>query len=262
MSMRAPASGALDGAVDWQRVSAGTALPVGEVHVWRADLDRMDWPFLRLARSLSPDERERADAYRFAQDRRRFMVARGLLRWLLARYLGDAPDEVCLCYGPRGKPELSRRRGGHPLRFNCSRSRGQALFALTRGRRIGVDLETVRPIPEARQIAERWFTPAERAALATVWSNRHDEAFMRLWTLKEAFVKALGDGIADGLERMEVAMSPGCVPVLCALDGDSTAAAHWSLRVLPSTAGECASLVLEGRDYRLRCLTLDASIGV
>ena len=258
MSTRLPATEATR---CWEPAPARAALREDEVHLWRADLDRPAWPLAQLARGLSPDELVRADSFVFPRDRRRFVAARGMLRWLLCGYLDCEPRVLALRDGPNGKPELATPSGSPPVQFNYSRSQGGALYAVTRGRQVGVDLEALRPVPEAEQIAKRWFSPRERAALAAIPDAQRDEAFLRAWTSKEAYAKAVGIGIASGLERIEVALAPSKPPKLRAIDGDPGEAARWSMPEPPPTPCYAAALVLEAPGCLLRCWSLLPRLG-
>ncbi len=231
----------------------GLGLGDDDVHVWRADLDRPARPLAQLTWWLSADERLRAEGFVFLRDRRRFIVARGMLRLLLAAYLNCEPEAISLRSGHNGKPELALDSGHPPVRFNHSRSQGGAVYAVTRGRRVGVDLEALRPIPDAEQIAERWFSPREQAALAALPSELRNAAFLRGWTSKEAYAKAIGEGLAADLDRIEVELASTEPPALRAIDDDPAEAARWSLQALPTSPGYVAALVVEVHGYRLDC---------
>lgn len=254
MSRPIPTAGA---PATWQRAAARPRLGNGEVQVWRADLDRPAWPLPRLAATLAPDERRRAGRFIRARDQRRFVAARGLLRMLLAGYLGTAAETLALRDGRNRKPELGGPPAGPPMRFNYSRSQGRAVYGFTRGRRIGVDLEALRPVPEAEGIAQRWFTRREHSELLAVPAARRDEAFLRGWTRKEAYVKAVGDGLAHDVARIDVSLEEANLPALRAVDGDPDAAAGWSLPALPPIDGYLTALVVEGHDHRVVCWSLD-----
>ena len=107
-------------------------------HVWRVGLDLGEPNVSSLALMLAPGERQRASRFHFDRDRRHFIAARGVLRQLLARYSGHAPEDIEFCYGPQGKPELA---DGKDLQFNIAHSRSVGLFAFTLGAPIGVDVE-------------------------------------------------------------------------------------------------------------------------
>jgi 4'-phosphopantetheinyl transferase len=177
----------------------------GGIDVWRVQLDTLEPAAKSLERLLSPDEMKRADRFRFAQDRRRFVVARAVLRQLLGAYLGASPASLRFAYGPQGKPRLADAHyaQGH-VTFNLSHSRELALLAVAKGCEIGVDLEAVRPLEEASAMARRIFSAAELAALAAMPEVERDMAFYRFWTRREAWVKALGTGLAEPPDRLDV----------------------------------------------------------
>ncbi len=230
--------------------SAVTSLGIGEVHTWLADLDHPPWPIAYLARSLSPDELRRTESFVFRQDQRRFIAARGLLRWLLAGYLDGEPGLLRLRYGNWGKPELATPSADPPLRFNCSRSHGLALYALTRGRRIGVDLEAIRDIPEADDIARQWFSPQEQATWKAAPPGQRPRTFLRVWTGKEAYAKAIGCGLSDDPQDLAPALADTGPPGH--LDDDrAESAVTWSVTELHPAEGYVGALVVEGGEYQL-----------
>ena len=141
------------------------SLGSGAVHVWRASLDLSPSQIERFRGTLDDDERSRADRFYFSRDRERFIVARGVLRALLGRYLNRAPESLSFSYSTHGKPALVSESGADAIRFNLSHSHGTALYAVTCGREIGVDLEFIRCDLEAEQIAERFFSHSEIVAL-------------------------------------------------------------------------------------------------
>ena len=225
--------------------SADLVLRDDEVHLWTTTLNRSRASLDVLAGTLAADERERADRFRFERDRRHFIAGRGMLRMLLARYLGTESQALEFRYGEAGKPELSAAAGGVALRFNCSHSRGVALYGVVRRRRIGVDIEATRPLPEGEQIVRACFSAREKAVLRSLPSERRQEAFFNGWTRKEAYVKAIGSGLTLSLEQIEVAIAPEEPPALLSIDGDPEAAATWSMEAPPTRTGYAAALAVE-----------------
>jgi 4'-phosphopantetheinyl transferase len=150
-----------------------------------------------LSMTLSEDERSRARRFARERDRRRYVVARGRLRELLAQRLGADPREIELVHGANGKPALAHGS----LRFNVSHCEDLALYGFAEGREIGVDLEVLRELSEADQIAERFFSADERAAYRALPAPQRTRGFFRCWTRKEALAKALGTGLAISPER-------------------------------------------------------------
>ena len=161
---------------------------------------------------LSPDERERADRFVFARDRDRFVAGRAFLRLLLAQYLGCEPRALRFRYGPNGKPALADERSD--LHFNLAHSGALAVCALARGSELGVDLERLRPIRDAEGVVRSAFSPREVARLESLPETARLRAFYEGWTRKEAFLKALGHGLARPLDSFDVTLGPGEPPRL------------------------------------------------
>lgn len=178
-----------------------TLLPLRptDVDVWRATLDQQSTDSVEFLGSLlSGDESDRAATFYFERDRRRFIVCRGILRVLLARYLDCAPREVAFIYGANGKPALAAGQtppDGRPLYFNVAHSEGEALFAFTRVGEVGIDLEHIRELPDWEQVAAAAFSPHELAQLRACPAERRRDEFFRAWTRQEAVLKALGTGL-------------------------------------------------------------------
>lgn len=235
----------------WGQPPPHLTLAEDEIHVWRACLDQPTACLQQLLAKLSADERMRAERFYFEQDRKRFIVARGLLRTILSCYLGIEPSELEFCYGLRGKPALVNS-GGSTLRFNLSHSQGLALYAIAPTREIGIDLEHIRPLPAA-QIAERFFSAQENAILRTLPPDQQQQAFFSCWTRKEAFLKAIGDGLAFPLNQFDVSLSPDQPAQIHSIKGDSAAAANWFLQELKPAPGYVGALAVEGTGGCLSC---------
>jgi 4'-phosphopantetheinyl transferase len=225
-------------------------LPPGEVHIWRVGLHRSEQELARLERTLSPEEQHRAHRFRIESARRQFIASRAALRSILAGYLSVLPEAVRFSHGPMGKPELPL--GGPPLHFNLSHSDGLALIAASRHCEVGVDVERVRTFENQLSLAERFFAPAEVRALIALTDGVMAEAFFHAWTRKEAFVKACGQGIGFGVDRVEVSLVPGEPARLLRLDGCEKAAARWSLRHLSPAPGYVGALAVQGEPGPLR----------
>jgi 4'-phosphopantetheinyl transferase len=161
-----------------------------------------------LRRLLSDAEQQRADRFAFDRDRNRFIVARARLRELLATRLNVLPEAVELTYGVHGKPALARRFEDSDLRFNVSHSDDVAVYAFSLGREIGIDIEVVRPIPDADDIAARFFSRRENEAYLALDPSEKPQGFFNCWTRKEAFIKAFGDGLYYPLDSFDVSLAP------------------------------------------------------
>jgi len=230
----------------WRSGRTGDDEGRAPIRVWRAELDRSEPETAALAALLAPDERARADRYRFERDRRRFAVGRGLLRTLVGRTLGIAPEEITFTYGTRGKPALERP-GDSGLEFNLSHSNGLALLATSWGRAVGIDLEYQGKELDFLGIADRFFTPQELAQIRSQpEAATQRSAFFRGWARKEAFLKARGDGLWVGLDQFEVAIDPAAPSRVVWTAWDPDEAGRWSMIDLDVAPGFASALVVEG----------------
>lgn len=235
------------------RPGSRPALRDDGVHVWRAVIDGAARLDERVGHCLSAGEQQRASAFLQPRDRRRFVARRGLLRILLAGYVGCAAGRLPLRFGRHGKPELAWSSGNPPVSFSCSHSRGLALYAITRVQRIGVDVEAVRSLPEREQMAQLCCSPREQAALRGLPTDARDAAFIDAWTRKEAYLKAVGAGLTHAPDRIEVSLGPRAAPALLSIDGDANAAGHWSLHSLFPAAGYVGAVAIERPLVQLDC---------
>jgi 4'-phosphopantetheinyl transferase len=237
----------------WRSPPETLVLGCDEVHVWRATLDQPVSQIQSFRRNLAADEQARAERFHFERDHEHFVVARGVLRAILGRYLNQAPEGISFCYSSHGKPALAGESGGDAIRFNVSHSHGIALYAVTRGREVGVDLEHIRSNLAVAEIAERFFSRREVAMLRTLLTEAQREAFFRCWTRKEAYLKARGEGLSLPLDQIDVSPAPGEPGAVPGTQPDSSETFRWSLQELAPAPGYVAALAVEGRGWRLAC---------
>jgi 4'-phosphopantetheinyl transferase len=235
----------------WHRPSGRYVLPQGEVHVWRANLDQPQRLFARLTQLLSAEERARADRFHFEVDRKRCILARGILRLLLGDCLGTPAERLQFRYSEFGKPSLASESA--PVEFNVSHSGDLVLVALGRGRALGVDVERIRIDVATEEIAARYFSVNECRDFATVAPDLRCAAFFACWTRKEAYIKARGDGLSLPLEQFDVAFLPGHAARLIATRHEPGEVHRWTLRGLEAGCGYKAALAVEGADWQMRC---------
>ncbi len=212
------------------------------VHIWHWDLDVPDARIDGYWQTLSGQERERADRFRFENHRRRFVAGRGELRQLLGGYLGLAPHTVELDCGAQGKPFCTSQPAGWTLHFNLSHSQNQAALAVSNGIEIGIDIEIVRPVEESMPVEV--FSPRERAQFATLPDAQRQAVFFETWARKEACLKALGTGFTLPPDHFEFDLAQPGDTIPRFVGGDANEAAHWrirALRVLPDCAGAVAA---------------------
>lgn len=219
----------------------GLPLREGEILVWTAELDNATETRLRqLARLLSRDENQRALRFRFERDRNRFVVWRGVLREILGTYLQRNPEEIEFNYGPQGKPYS--HDPARPLYFNVSHSSSRAIYALGLSE-LGVDLESVRSIPEMQQLVNQHFSAAERSAFDSVPHDLRVKAFYSCWTRKEAYVKAYGGGLSIPLDQFYVSVDPRSPARLVRVQGTPGNQLRWSLHGFEPSTDTVAALV-------------------
>ena len=178
------------------------ALSRGAVHVFLLRLAAFDAD--ALTANLCPTEKARAARLKVAKARAQFIITRAVLRQLLANYLGIAPRALAFTEGPGGKPALSSDWRQKRIEFNVSHAADYALLALGLGNRLGVDIESVKRQVDYRALANRFFSAAEQEAFKKLPAGAACAAFYRVWSRKEAFLKATGQGLAGGLAGFSV----------------------------------------------------------
>jgi 4'-phosphopantetheinyl transferase len=226
-------------------------VPPDEVHVWRLDLERPDSEIAALAEVLTDDERERALKMKEGPIRNEFVAARGLLRSVLSRYRALAPREFRFRHGPTGKPYLDAVQP--ELFFNISHSSGLALLALSGIGEVGVDIEKFRAFKNELGLARRYFIAAEADDLAALPAEVRQRAFFHVWTAKEAFLKAVGHGLANGLERIHFVPSQELPLRVLHIDGSEDEARAWSIQHVLPAEGFLGALAHRGQGVRLVC---------
>ncbi|GEO99690.1 4'-phosphopantetheinyl transferase family protein [Methylobacterium haplocladii] len=244
--------------VAWTVAAPG---PLHEPTVWRVPLTLDEAGRHACLAALSDEERQRTTRFLRQEDRDRYAASHAALRRILAGALAADPADVRFLADEAGKPELDGPWRGH-LAFNLSHSGGVGLIALSPDARIGVDVERIRPIPDCLSLARSYFAAGEVSALQRLPAEALQTAFYACWTRKEAFVKALGLGLAFPLDRFAVSIPPAAAALL-SIDGSADAARAWSLQHLAPAPGHVAAVAIEapGRTCALRSLMPDWSSG-
>jgi 4'-phosphopantetheinyl transferase len=226
-----------------------------EIHVWHAAVDREENSLGRLEATLSPDEKARADRFHFANDRNRFVAARGLLRELLGTYLQQSPADLEFSYAKYGKPSLSGGNVSRGLCFNVSHSAGMVVYAFAKERNLGIDVEHVRPEFGGEDIAKRYFSAREMTDLRTLPPKARAEGFFHCWTRKEAYLKATGMGLQIPLDSFAVSLLPD-KPVQF-LEGVE---ARWHLAAYHPAEGYVAAVAYDGTPCSLKYLSVESHL--
>ncbi|MGH9929014.1 MAG: 4'-phosphopantetheinyl transferase family protein [Pyrinomonadaceae bacterium] len=248
-----PISGGLDDPTD-PAITLPCELLTDEVHVWLARLDNYPADGLKLL--LAEDELSRAARFRFDKDRNHYTVARGLLRKLLAAYLGLGAGKLRFSYAEKGKPALEESQRSS-LNFNLAHSHGMAIYAFAHRREVGVDLEFIREDLADEKIAERFFSPHEIDVLGKLPVGLRKQAFFDCWTRKEAYIKARGEGLSMPLDEFDVSLAPGEAAALLRNHKEPAEITRWSMQSVTVPAGYAAALVAEGHDWQLKTFAVD-----
>ncbi|MBD3857265.1 MAG: 4'-phosphopantetheinyl transferase superfamily protein [Acidobacteria bacterium] len=214
----------------------------GQVQLWWALLDVSDSEIDRLRGMLTQEELGRAERFRVTAAARRFIGARAALRMILGRATGTEPAEVGFLFGQHGKPRLPD--GG--LFFNASDSGDYVVVALTRAE-VGVDIELARKVRRRDRLARRVCTDREIEMLARVSEEERDALLLRLWTCKEAALKAVGIGLSGGARNIEAEIPPNSAPRLSHLLEETD---HWSLLFPDLLPNLLCSVVVKGSNWR------------
>ena len=241
----------------WTEPPSSPSLETGTVHVWRIALNQEDDRLERFRRTLEAGELERAGRFHFDKDRRHFIVARGFLRSVVARYLGSQPEALRFEYGAYGKPALGTE---HTLRFNLSHSNEVALLAVSLDADIGVDVEHIRADFASEDIARRYFSRAEVEVFNALPPEERVAAFFRCWTRKEAYIKAIGKGFSQSLSAFDVTLAPGIAPALLRAEDDD--ASRWWMSDIEVGEGYAGALIVERPVAQVRFFRQDLQGGL
>ena len=238
----------------WSSPPDGLTLGTSDVHIWRVSLEQPAALVSNLRQLLAPDEQARADRFHFEIHRRHFIVGRGVLRNLLARYLKIAPADIEFTYSEYGKPAVADSIAqARRLNFNLAHSGEFALYAFTLMGEVGVDIETIRPDFTGDDIARRFFSATEVGCLDQLEPQLRHEAFFNCWTRKEAFIKAKGIGLSLALDQFDVTLAPSEPAELLRTRWDESEAGRWSLQAIDVGPGYAGAVAVAAHDWRLSC---------
>ena len=237
------------------------AIPSPEtgVQIWIAHLDSISSiDMVELMTSLDSSEHARAAQFRFEHDRQHYVAARGILRCLLGAALDIPASAIVFEYGPHGKPAMVG--DARTLHFNISHAAGSAIFALAWNRNLGIDLEAsgrlVNDNADLTNLAVRVLSPRELVSWRTLPDDAaRGPAFLRAWTRKEAYMKATGEGLGEGLQAIEVALDAAAPQPSLTLSNsprDKKVKRDWTVHDLPALAGFAAAVAIETAQSRDR----------
>lgn len=217
-----------------------------EIDIWIAQADRPEPEVRQYAAMLSDDEASRSSRFHAARDRNRYIVRHGILRWLLSAYLCCEPPEVEIRIDSKGKPHAAGQPHELPLQFNISHSAGLAVFAFGRCAGIGVDIEKICGFESMRDVAALNFTSAELKELDSVAEADRIGTFFKLWTRKEALLKACGDGLLLPAHRVDVSSPVGLERTWTTRIRGASCEGEYRLTDVTAAAGFSAAVAVAG----------------
>jgi 4'-phosphopantetheinyl transferase len=222
-----------------------------EVHAWMVVVSEALGALPVVERFLSRPEQEKAGQFVYPADRNRYILTHGLLRILLGRYLGVSPEKIEFNANAFGKPGLVFAESSYALSFNLSHSDDVIVYAFTLRRKVGIDVEKIRPEVKVMELATSQFADEEIRSLQAYAPIERPDAFFRGWTRKEAYVKARGEGLSFPLNKFAVTLHhTESVQVLWAED-DARSASTWSMFNLDLYPGYAAAMVVEGQSVQV-----------
>ncbi len=222
-----------------------------KVHVWHASLQQPVEVVQKLQAVLSEEERQRAERFRFQEHRNTFIVSRGILRDLLSRYTGIEPGRILFKYNLAGKPFLANEEAVPEIYFNLSHAGQLVLYAFSWGRQVGIDVEMHSANGGDGSGSRSIFSPGEYDRFRKISEKDKLRAFYNCWTRKEAFIKAIGEGVSFPLQDFEVSFEPDMPAQLLTVHGSYEQANLWTMHDLKAQDGYAAALVVEGKDHSI-----------
>lgn len=242
----------------WSKPPDSPQLIPESVDVWLFPLQHSLDMLNRMQQTLSSGEKQRAARLTKKADGDHYIAAHGILRVLLGLYMKIDPEKLAFNSDANGKPSLDTRITKKNLHFNLSHSHEYGLLAVSLDSAVGVDLEYIKKQAAFLKIAKRFFTPAEYKALQKTPKDLQKEAFFTGWCRKEALLKALGTGIAGGLNRVQVSMEPKAQSEAVQFPGHANK--KWGLQNLPTLNSYAHAVAAEGSDWSLRCYLWEDSL--
>ncbi len=235
----------------WQKTPDTLSLSKDHIDIWLCDLKQLSGDINIIYSILSEDERERADKLKVEDKKQQYIITRGALRQRLGLLTNIEPKDFVFEYLEHGKPVLANNHQCADITFNVSHSNDLALIAIAQEQTIGIDIEKINHESDHQALMTRFFSKAEQAEFQTMPDTNKARAFCACWTRKEAFIKAVGDGVSYGLDKFDVAVDPENQTPDINLHKPSEE--RWSAINLPINDEYMASLVGDRDSLSVRC---------
>ncbi len=237
----------------WKPIPDDFQLSHLTVDVWSFSLDLTDDEIKSLFALLNEEEQQRAERLKVSSKNQQFVISRARLRQTLSPFLACSAKEVCFEYLEHGKPQIACDQNRSGLAFNLSHSANQTLIAVTLAGEVGIDIEVIEKRTDITKLAGRFFSEKEQQALTDITDDRRRQAFFSCWSRKEAFIKAVGDGLSYGLGNFTVSVEPEPGPVELSLPDTADVSDMWSVWDIPVEAAFKAAVAVSRPDVELRC---------
>ncbi|MCJ7695392.1 MAG: 4'-phosphopantetheinyl transferase superfamily protein [Anaerolineaceae bacterium] len=217
-----------------------------QVDIWTIPLVQSELVINSLYWLLSDEEKDKLIRFHFSQDRHRFIICHGAVRRILSNYVGVDQGQIKFDINQFGKPFIRNKLGALEIQFNLTHSEDRAVLALTPTRNIGVDIEFIHPFTEYEKLAANYFSPEEKEDLESSEGPSKLNAFYKLWTRKEAFLKAIGKGLSFPLNDFSMLGKTSFEFQKVKLSWRSALAGYWYYIDLQIAEGYASSMVIEG----------------
>ena len=222
-------------------------IPGKEIHIYRSSLESTDEKLIGSELLLSPDELQKAYRFKFEKDRDHYITGRALLRNILGKYLNQSPENIIFSYSEKGKPYIKDSL----IKFNLAHSGSMAVFAFAENAEVGIDIEYMRELPDALEIAKRFFSDEEVKEFMKVSEDEIRAAFFNCWTRKEAFIKAIGEGLSYPLKDFTVTLIPGDNPEIKWIKKKNDEVKEWKLINIQTDQNYISSLAVKAAEVIL-----------
>ena len=227
-----------------------------EVHIWSAVLDQPKTVIDGYYSILSDYEREMVNKYKSEELKNRQIISKGVLRVLIAKYTNFSPNEINLYYNEFGKPFVSGDSDGNNLFFNLSHSDNIAVFIFSKNWNVGIDVERVKELADMESVVNLCFSESEKKWFGKIQSAKKKEIFYKIWTSKEAYIKAIGKGLSFSPNRISLVQKTDNELFINEINGDKDYS-RWKLITFKPHPDFISSVVIENDSLTIKHLSLE-----
>lgn len=232
--------------ISWISPTDDTFLIKNNLHIWKIVYPEINFKSNPISNVLHHDEIERANKFYFETDRKRFIVTRAFLKIIMAKILKISPNDIHFSFNKHGKPELEQNI---PIHFNISHSGDIGLIAVSDQGPVGIDVERYRKTMTSGKVAKRFFSADEVDTFLSLPEYQRQEGFFNCWTRKEAFIKALGLGLAMPLSNFSVTLKPGIPAQLLSVTHNNEKASDWLLKDIHMENNYAAAYAIKAKKF-------------